>query len=221
MSEPVGRPVASQRIASVLASRILSGELAPGARIIQDELAEEFNASRIPVREAIRILDARGLVTLRANSGAWVSRMTLHDLGLSYEIRERVEPLLLADSMASIEQIDLDEMESLQQQIESNDDVEEFLRLDRAFHWASYRRHGAPHLADIITRLWDTTQHYRRAYVHLAQSQGSWIITAEHRLLLESIRTGDAATAGTVLGMHIRRTRLALRDHPELFSSEN
>lgn len=213
-----GQPVASQRIADIIAARILSGALSPGARIIQEELADEFRASRIPVREALRILETRGLVALRANAGAWVAQMTLHDLGLSYEIRERIEPLLLIDSMALLGADDLDEMSRVQDQIEDNLDVEEFLRLDREFHWTSYKRHRAPHLASIIERLWDTTQHYRRAFVELTQSHGSWIITAEHRLLLESLRSGDAETASTVLEMHIRRTRLALKAHPELFA---
>jgi DNA-binding GntR family transcriptional regulator len=210
-------PVASERIADIIADRILTGRLRPGARIKQDDLADEFEASRIPVREALRILDSRGLVTLRANAGAWVSRMTLRDLELSYEIRERIEPLLLAESLPHLTEADIAEMVSLQVQIEENDDVERFLVLDRQFHWASYRRHSAPQLAVMVGRLWDTTQHYRRAFVQLTHSQGSWIITAEHRLLLEAVRAQDTDSATTVLAMHIRRTRVALARHTELF----
>src|SRR5690606_31452202 len=147
-----------------------------------------LGASRIPVREALRILSSRGLVTLRANVGAWVSQMTLQDLGLAYQLRERIEPLHLAQSMPRITAGDLDHLEALQQRIEENDDVEEFLRLDREFHWTSYRGHEAPQLADMVHLLWDTTQHYRRAFVRLARSQGSWVISAEHRLLLHALK---------------------------------
>jgi DNA-binding GntR family transcriptional regulator len=210
-------PVASQRIADIIAERILTGRLQPGARIKQDELAAELQASRIPVREALRILDSRGLVTLRANAGAWVTRMTLRDLELSYEIRERIEPLLLTESLPHLTDADIEEMESLQARIEENDDVERFLVLDREFHWASYRRHTAPQLAVMVGRLWDSTQHYRRAFVQLTSSHGSWIITAEHQLLLEAIKAKDADSAATVLAMHIRRTRVALARHTELF----
>ena len=84
--------VASQRVADTLAERILSGDLAPGARIKQDELADELQTSRIPVRDALRILEARGLVTMRANAGARVTSLTRRDLEISYEIRERLEP---------------------------------------------------------------------------------------------------------------------------------
>jgi DNA-binding GntR family transcriptional regulator len=218
MSDEGKNPAASQRIADVIAERILSGALAPGTRIIQDELADELRTSRIPVREALRILDARGLVTLRVNSGAWVSEMTLHDLGVSYEIRERIEPLLLVDSMANVTQDDLKEMADIQVEIEKNAGVEEFLKLDRAFHWASYRRHRAPQLAEIVARLWDSTQHYRRAFVRLNYDTGSWISASEHHLLLDALRSKNADIASTVLVLHIRRTRLALTEHPQLFA---
>lgn len=208
--------VASQHVADVLSERILSGRLPAGARIKQDELATEFATSRIPVREALRILETRGLVVLKANAGAWVSSMTLRDLELSYEIRERIEPLLLAESLPRLTDVDIDRMAELQQEIESNDDVERFLTLDREFHWTSYAGHEAPHLAAMVARLWDTTQAYRRAYVKLSGSQGSWVIGAEHRLLLEAIRSRDLDSATAVLALHIRRTRIALAVHPEL-----
>jgi DNA-binding GntR family transcriptional regulator len=210
--------VVSQRVADVLAERILSGLLPAGARIKQDELAEEFATSRIPVREALRILETRGLVVLKANAGAWVASMTLRDLELSYEIRERIEPLLLAESLPRLTSEDVERMAELQDRIEANQDVERFLELDREFHWTSYSRHEAPHLAAMVARLWDTTQAYRRTYMKLTGSQGSWVIGAEHRLLLEAIRGRDHDSATAVLALHIRRTRIALAANPELMA---
>jgi DNA-binding GntR family transcriptional regulator len=213
-------PVASQRIATALADRILSGELAPGTRIKQDELADELKSSRIPVREALRILSARGLVTLRANTGAWVSQMRLHDLQVSYKIRERLEPLLLEESLPRLTDAHVARMQSIQDQIEVNDDVEQFLVLDRELHWTSYAGHRAAQLADMIERLWDTTQHYRRAFTRLAGQQRSWIINAEHRLLIEAIAERDTDAACATLAQHIRRTRVELAGHLELFPED-
>lgn len=211
-------PVASQRIAEVLARRILAGELAPGARIKQDELAVELNTSRIPVREALRILESRGLVTLRANSGAWVAKMSLHDLALTYQIREQIEPLLLRESLPDLAESDLDRMRGTQAEIEATTDVEEFMVLDREFHWASYAGAQAPQLCLMVERLWDTTQHYRRAFARMAGTERAWIINSEHRLLIEAAAARDLENASTVLTMHIRRTRLELSRHPELMS---
>ncbi len=217
-STPGESRVASQRVADAIAGRILSGTLAPGARIKQEELAAELDASRVPVREALRMLESRGLVTIRANSGAWVTEMTLRDLELSYQIRERIEPLLLLDSMPRLEQADLDTMTALQERIEATDDVEEFLVLDRELHWSTYRTHRAPQLAAMVARLWDVTQHYRREFTRLAGRDRSWIIDSEHRLLIEALRNRDAESAESVLTLHIRRTRLELGRHPEIFA---
>jgi len=207
---------ASQRIADVLAGRILRGELAPGQRITQDELAAELSASRIPVREALRILHQRGLVTLRANAGAWVASMSRRDLELSYEIRERIEPLLLLDSLPGLTDAHLETMRAIQDEIGATDDVETFLDLDRRFHWTSYAGSSETQLSGIVARLWDTTQPYRRAFARLAGSQGSWVISAEHELLLEALRRRDGDVAAHVLSLHIRRTKVALLEHDEL-----
>ncbi|MET8829166.1 GntR family transcriptional regulator [Streptomyces sp. NPDC004610] len=215
---PLRAGVASQRIADQLRERILSGRLAPGTRIIQDELADELRTSRLPVREALRILQSTGLVTLRANQGAWVTRMDLRECELSYKMRERLEPLLLAESAPHLSRADLAELASLQDRIEATDDVEEFLVLDRALHWATYRHHRADELAGIVARLWDTTQHYRRAFTRLTLVRRGWVVNAEHRLLIEALRDGDGRSAEQVLELHIRRTRVELAQHPEVFT---
>jgi DNA-binding GntR family transcriptional regulator len=211
--------VASQRIADHLRERILSGQLKPGTRVLQDELAEEFEASRLPVREALRILSSSGLVTLRSNRGAWVSKLDQRDCDLSYKIRERLEPLLLSESMASFTPDDVNGLVELQERIEANSDVEQFLVLDRQLHWATYKYHDAQQLATMVARLWDTTQHYRRAFSHLTGSQRAWIINSEHRLLIEAIRVQDGAMAQRVLAMHIKRRRSELKNHPEVFQT--
>jgi DNA-binding GntR family transcriptional regulator len=87
----------SYRIAASLKEEILTGKFPPGTRIRQEDIAEKYGASRSPVREALRMLDADGLVTLVANTGAWISRLSLAECEEMYQIRERVEPLLLHD----------------------------------------------------------------------------------------------------------------------------
>ncbi|MDP9843029.1 GntR family transcriptional regulator [Streptosporangium lutulentum] len=219
VDEGSGSTVASHRIAETVRERILSGRLKPGTRILQDELAEELNASRLPVREALRILQSRGLVTLRSNRGAWVTSLDQRDCELNYKIRERLEPLLLAESMRALTADDIEELSGIQDRIEATEDVEEFLRLDRQLHWASYRRHDAQELAAIIARLWDTTQHYRRAYTKLAGRDQRWIINSEHRLLIAAIGHKDTEMAQRILAMHISRTQRELSLHPDIFAS--
>jgi DNA-binding GntR family transcriptional regulator len=204
-------------VADVLRERILTGKLPPGTRIKQDELADELRTSRLPVREALRILESKGLVEVRSNSGTWVSRMDLHDLTMTYQIRERIEPLLLMDSMPRLGTDQIARMRQVQTQIESNEDLETFMLLDRDLHWMTYAGHRTPHLANMIERLWDTTQHYRREFAKRMGARGIWAVNAEHRLLIEAIASGDQVSASSVLALHIQRTRLELARHPELF----
>lgn len=202
--------VASQRVADVLAERILSGALPPGARIKQDELAEELKTSRIPVRDALRMLEARGLVTMRANAGARVASLTMRDLEISYEIRERIEPLLLAESAPNLTKGDIAEMRAVLEALEGEQDLDKAVTLGREFHRISYRRHNTPLLAQMVERLWDTTQSYRRAYLDLAKGAGATTHDTEHWLLFDAIEKGEIETAQAALVMHIRRTRTRL-----------
>ncbi|MCJ2178958.1 GntR family transcriptional regulator [Novosphingobium album (ex Hu et al. 2023)] len=214
--------VASQRVADILAERILAGDLAPGARIKQDELAEELETSRIPVRDALRMLEARGLVTMRANAGARVASLTRRDLEVSYEIRERIEPLLLADSVPNLTDEDIADLRAVMERNEGVTDVDEAIALGREFHWISYRRHNTPLLAQIVERVWDTTQSYRRAYMKLAMGLGTGdggrTHDIEHRLLFDAIAKREVETAQAALVMHIRRTRTGLVRHGHLLS---
>ena len=205
-----------RQVADVLRDDILAARLAPGQRIVQDEVAERLGVSRIPVREGLRMLEADGLVVLRSSSGAWVSTMTAKDCAIAYEIRERIEPLLLAESIPQLTDAHLGRLEELQREIEANDDVEEFLRLDRAFHHTSYEGNAVAELRRIVNRYWDVTQHYRRAFAKLDRSR-VWVINAEHRLLLQALRDRDVVSAQHVLVGHIQRTRIELLRHPEVF----
>ncbi|MGW1915310.1 GntR family transcriptional regulator [Streptomyces sp. NPDC002076] len=212
--------VASRRIAEHLREQILAGQLSPGERIVQDEIAEQFGASRLPVREALRILESSGLVTLRSSTGAWVATMEQRDCEIAYKIRERVEPLALVESLAALSDAAIDRLEEIQAQIEASDDVEDFLRLDRELHTLTYSGCTVTELNSMVNRYWDMTQHYRRAFTRLAGPDRTWVINAEHRLLIEAIQRRDVETAEHVLIGHIKRTRLELLRHPEVFSSE-
>ena len=212
--------VLSARIADDLRRAILSGELAPGERIRQEEIAEQFGASRIPVREALRILVTDGLVNMVSNSGAWVSSLTQEECSEHYKIRERLEPLLLSYSLPNLTDEDLDLISSLVDQMKETDDIETFMRLDRQFHWVTYSRANTATLSDFIERLWNTTQPYRRVFTRMVRSGGIEVTHLEHELLVEAIKRRDSEEAERILHGHIRRTRIELDRHPEVFEHE-
>ena len=214
-----GHGATGRRIADELRAAILGGTLPPGTRVRQEELAERFRASRVPVRDALRMLEADGLVTVVPNTGAWVSHLRLVECEEMYRMRERLEPLLLTMSIPALGPR-VEQIARLAQQMETTDDVEQFLRLDREFHLLSYAGAETSVLGDTVKRLWNTTQHYRRAYTLMLDPVSRRILHDEHHMLVEAIRSADAEDAERVLEGHIRRTRLRLALHPEAFSPE-
>lgn len=217
--EPVSHGAAGARIARRLRDAILTGEYEPGARIRQEDLADRHGASRVPVREALRILEAEGLVTLVANTGAWVARLSQAECEELYEVRERIEPLLLRYNVPLLTHADINRLEALVVAMERSDDVEDFLQLDREFHLSSYAAADTIMLGPTVLNLWNRTQHYRRAYTRVFRSEGDRSVHHEHHLLVSALRHRDADDAERVLYGHIRRTRLELARHPEVFAS--
>lgn len=207
---------AGARIAAELREAILTGEYAPGARVRQEDLADRHGASRVPVREALRMLEAEGLVTLVANTGAWVSRVSLAECEEMYQIRERIEPLLLRYNMPLFSDADIDELDRLATAMEDTD-VEEFIALDRAFHLSCYDHAETTVLGDTVLQLWNRTHSYRRAYMRIARNDPDRSVHHEHHLLVSAIRRRDTDEAERVLAGHIRRTRLELARHPDVF----
>ncbi len=209
--------VASHRIAASLRTAILGGGYSPGERIRQEDIAARFGASRIPVREALRMLHSEGLVTLVANSGAWVTKLSLAECAETYLIRERLEPLLLRTSMPRLDDAAIDRLGLLAGDMAApGTGLDAFMRADREFHLTSYAGAASGQMWQIIHRMWNTTQHYRREYTRRAPDLD--VTHLEHRLLLDCIRRQDADDAERVLVTHIRRTRLELEKHPEIFA---
>jgi DNA-binding GntR family transcriptional regulator len=209
---------ASARIAAYLRDAILNGEIAPGEWIRQAELADRLGASRLPVREALRMLQAEGLTDYEANRGSRVPKLGMHEVEVIYQMRERLEPLALAESIPYLTPDQLAQLAALQDRIEAGlGDVQQFVRLDREFHLLTYAGCPISQLHASIVRMWNTTQHYRRAFVTLTGPSRQWVITAEHRLLLDAITRHDTVDAERYLSGHIRRTRIELTRHPEVF----
>jgi DNA-binding GntR family transcriptional regulator len=216
--EPPTHGAAGARIASQLRDAILRGQHAPGTRIRQEDVAAQFGASRVPVREALRILEADGLVTLVANTGAWVARLSLSECDEMYRIREQIEPLLLHYSIPALSEEQIEHLALLATQMADGPDVERFLELDREFHLGCYAGAQTLLLGDTVRRLWNTTQHYRRAYTLLLNHDSNRIVHDEHHMLVSAIENRDIDDAERILLGHIRRTRLELARHPEIFA---
>lgn len=203
-----------------LRREILDGVIKPGERIRQEAIARQCRTSRIPVREALKQLETEGLVTLRSHVGARAARLDLAELDEIYLIRERLEPFAIALSTPNLTEGDHEALRRYVEQMEvvaNIDNPSEWIELDRKFHLTTYSGSGLPRLLSVIESLWNGTQQYRRAYVRLPTRLK--VAHDEHRFLLDAIVRRDADEAERLSLAHIKRTRLELDQHAELFAS--
>lgn len=222
--EPGEPPVAphaaaSARIAAYLREAVLEGEFLPGDFIRQEDIARRLGASRLPVREALRILEAEGLTEHHANKGARVPLLSRHEVDVIYQLRERLEPLVLRESISGLTGDDLAEAHRILDRIEAGVEIADFMRLDRAFHFLTYRACAIEQLSNTVVRLWNTTQHHRRMFMQQSGSDRQWVVNSEHRLLLDALEDHDSYRAEQMLAAHIGRTRTALAasdHHPDI-----
>lgn len=201
----------SVRIADEIRRAVLDGEMLPGTRVGQEELAAKFGASRIPVREALRQLHSEGLVVLAPNRGGWIADVTSQESIEVYKIREVLEPLAIAESVPHLTDDDIASLEATMLRLEAVSTVQEYIPLDREFHLKTYSRAPMPHLRDMIERYWNNTQHFRRWFVKDSLAKdGLPFSDPQHLMLMEAIRARDADAASVLVRLHIRRTRLLI-----------
>jgi DNA-binding GntR family transcriptional regulator len=174
------------------------------------------------VREALRELAGEGLVTIEPAIGARVRPLDLEELVEVYLMRERIEPLALEESIARIAPEQVEYLRTLLEETEAcarAGDRAGYIAIDRRFHFESYRPAGRERMLRVIEGLWNTTEQYRRLYSLLPQRVE--VSIAEHRLILDAIEARSAANAAALLEVHIRRTRLTLTTHTELFTTSS
>jgi DNA-binding GntR family transcriptional regulator len=144
---------------------ILNGQLEPGDRLRQDELADAFGVSTMPIREALRQLQAEGLVVFRPRRGATVARLTVSEYEEIYRIREALEALACRWAAEDFDQIQIDQLGFVLQEIEAAEanaaDVHRRLRLVRKFFFTVFEASEKEHLLRILSNLWDLSQQYR------------------------------------------------------------
>lgn len=214
-----GRTVQASRIVDELREQILNGDREPGTRLGQELLAAEFGASRMPIREALRALEAEGLVTVKAHSGAWVAGLDAEEFEQSYKLREVVEPMVIAESLPNLsdEQIErAAELADLIEQTGGAKGLRSFMMLDREFHLLTYSGVSFPFLTELVTRLWNSTQLYRRELVRAMPPESFRSTCAEHTLIVDALRRRDADAASALVRLHIHRTRQALAGYGDL-----
>ncbi len=163
-----GHRTLAEKAYAALHDAILSGQLAPGERLRIERLAETLDMSPMPIREAIRRLDAAGLVELAPHRATRVTELSLTDLRDVYQARLALEPLAVKLGAAQFGEEDgLVAAGALARYVEAygHDDAAATWTAHTDFHFALYRRSGSRWLLRLITPLWESSERYRRALV--------------------------------------------------------
>ncbi|MQY44020.1 FCD domain-containing protein [Epibacterium sp. SM1969] len=200
-------------IAGDLRERILSGELSEGEAIRQELLAQEYDVSRMPVREALKRLSAEGLVQWENNRGGSVIRHSLREIGEIFDLRMLIEvdlfrraiPNMTAENFQACEEI-LAEMEGSY----DADDVSHWGKLNYDYHTALYEAADRQMSKSILERISLHSDRYVR--LHLSVMKQREPAKDEHRQLLAYAKEGNVAEAAALLEQHISRTKTELLD---------
>ena len=188
--------------------RIMSGELAPGETLAQSQLAAELGLSLTPMREALRKLDAEGLVSIDAHRNARVALLTAREARDLFLVRERLDPM--AAALAAEQRTDED-IEFIRQAAEAMEPLAdtadlEALAAHREFHRSIYRASHNDLLVSILESLWDKADRYRQ--VGLAARKDSAAdrqrVADEHQRIMDAVITGNANEAERCMVEHIQ-----------------
>lgn len=192
-----------ETVACEIRTKILNQELLPGMRIVEQSLAEEFNVSRAPIREALRQLEQEGLVEYTRNAGCSVRRITLKDLYEVYLLRCQFEMMAVRLSKSPFTPEELSGMEDVLSDMQALDgsSLSSMMHLDQQFHEIIIRKAGLPQLyknwselnyGNVVASMHDTGDRSARA----ARQYGT------HRTLADTCANGDAEAICDALNRH-------------------
>jgi len=198
---------AAERVAENLRERIVKGEFPPGSRIIERKLSAELKVSRTPIREALKLLHADGLIEISMHRGAQVTRYSGREAKNLFELIAVMESLAAGKLVGVMTPALLDRLESLHSQMLDRYKVQntpEYFDINSLIHDTIVEECGNPILVDSYRRL--IVRARRGRYLAIMVPARWRQAIAEHEGLMEALRTGDAEAASRVWLEHLRHT---------------
>ncbi|WP_410872157.1 GntR family transcriptional regulator [Nocardia sp. A7] len=202
-----------QQVCRAIRDDIIRGEFRPGQRLTEDTLAERYGVSRVPVREALRTLEAEGFAWSRPYAGTFVAELTEAEAADLLEIRALLEPMCAGRAAVrrTPEQLGrLKELTSLGQEAVRDGRLGELARLNSRFHEVLAEASGSALLRQLITQL-----SWKIAWVYAVElprrAEDSW---HEHEQICAALEAQDADRAIAVVTDHIAHATSAYRLRP-------
>jgi DNA-binding GntR family transcriptional regulator len=208
MPEPLSDNTSKERIYTELRRAIIMGHLEPDARLSVQELAEKYNNSVTPVRDALHMLGQEGLVTIKPRSGYFVTSMTLKQLRDILELREILEVAAVERAAARIDEPQLDQLAHVHAGYTGDDDesYDRYTDENRRYHRLVAEAAGNEELAAMLTQVHDRLARFM-VMRHAGKTQPD-----THAHITEALRAHDVGGARQAMLDEIKETRAALLD---------
>lgn len=182
---------------------IMTRRLKPGARIGQDEIAERLNVSRVPIREALTVLESEGQVTYQPHRGYTVAKLSLEELEEIYLMRRLLENEATTRAIDNLDDDFVSHLERLireMDQLSEEDDLLGFTEANREFHLALFERAKLPRLFHMIEVLWQTSDSYRSVFFNDPASRLR--AQQEHHQIVAACKARDAESLISAMEEH-------------------
>lgn len=207
-SAPLPRRTRAEELRLQLADEILRGGVAPGTALDETVLARRFNVSRTPVREAIRMLTASGLVQVRAHRAAVVVRPSAQHLADMFEVMAELEALcayFAAERMTGLERRGLEAIHEQLRLLIQSGDPQHYHEVNEVFHSTIYAGAHNSYLVEMTLATRGRVQPFRRAqFRNLGRLAKSHF---EHDRVVQAILQGDRSAAAQTMHAHITTVR--------------
>jgi DNA-binding GntR family transcriptional regulator len=193
------------KVYEMVKDRILSGELAPGARLKDDELARTFGVSNTPVREAMGELEKDGLIETISYRGRFVKKMSIEETREVYDVRMALEGLAARLAVKRITESQLEEMQEAVEEFEiafEADDITAGLEADLAFHDLIVQASGNSTLVQIVSDLANRIQVLRQVDGGKMRRKQS---LEDHEAILQAVKERDGEKAESQICRHIAK----------------
>lgn len=189
---------------NTLREAILKGELKPGERLMELQLASKLGVSRTPIREAIRMLELEGLAVTVPRKGAEVAKMTEKDMEDVLQIRKALDELAVGLACDNIQESDLEELQNALKNFEASTrghDVKKIAQADVEFHDAIYQLANNPKLVNMLNNLREQMYRYRVEYLKNEDMYPTLI--REHEEIFECLKKKDREGVVRIMGSHV------------------
>jgi len=195
-----------EEVADQLRVRIFAHELAPGTWIDEQTLAKEFGISRTPLREAIKVLAAEGIITMKLRRGAYVTEVNRGDLEQIFTILSLLEGQAAKEAATKAQEKDLNELDDMHLRLEkaaADRNLEQFFEVNVRFHERVIAIANNPWLTDVIADLRKVLKLQRKdALSRTGRLQSS---LSEHREILKALLERDPIAAEQAMRTHLAR----------------